>query len=152
MSELPAPPKILPPRWFLLALAGIVILGLTAPADPLPVALRFAGVPLIAIGIALAASGSRLFARAGTSIIPLTRSSTLVTTGVFAWSRNPMYLGMFIALSGAALASGTWMAWPVVIAFVVLIRQRFVLKEEALLRQTFGESYAEYCSRVRRWL
>lgn len=152
MSDLPAPPRILPPHWFLLALVGIVILGLIVPADPMPPALRLAGLPMIAIGVGLAASGSRLFARAGTNIVPLTRSSTLVTTGVFSRSRNPMYLGMFITLSGAALLAQTWTAWLVVTGFMVLIRQRFVLKEEALLRQTFGEAYLVYCKRVRRWL
>ena len=152
MDNLPLPPKMLPPHWFLLALLAIVMLGWLQPDGPAPARVRWSGLPLVLAGIAMAMAGSRLFARAGTNIVPLTRSTTLVTHGVFAWSRNPMYLGMFLALSGTALLVQAWAAWLVVIAFVALIRQRFVLREEALLRQTFGEAYADYCRTVRRWI
>jgi protein-S-isoprenylcysteine O-methyltransferase Ste14 len=152
MQPLPPPPKILPPHWFLLVLITMLVLGWFAPDDPVPVWMQLAAIPLILAGVGLAGAGSRLFARAGTNIVPLTRSTTLVTSGVFSWSRNPMYLGMMLTLSGVALLVKTWLAWLVLISFVVLIRQRFVLKEEALLLQTFGEPYAAYMGRVRRWL
>jgi len=146
------PPRILPPQWFLLSLAAVAALAWLLPATPHPGWLRWAGAVLALTGVAFAVAGSQLFARAGTSIIPLTRSSALVTHGVFNLSRNPMYLGMIAVLAGAALVLQCLWSWSVVAGFFLLIRQRFVLREEALLRQTFGAAYVEYCGRVRRWL
>jgi len=152
MQSLPPPPTILPPHWFFLALLTMLVMGWLAPENAAPPWLWLSGLPLIVMGVVLAAAGSRLFSKAGTNIIPLTRSTTLVTSGVFAWTRNPMYLGMLLALGGVALLTRTWMTWPVLIAFFVLIRQQFIVKEEALLVQTFGEAYNGYCAQVRRWL
>ncbi len=61
-----------------------------------------AGVALLVFGVALAGSGSGQFRRAETNIIPFAKASVLVTDAVFRWSRNPMYLGMLVALLGAA--------------------------------------------------
>lgn len=155
MTEQPTPPRILPPHWFLMALLAILAISVLEP-DPLnpqfPRVVRWLGLPLIAGGVWLAMAGSRLFARAGTNIVPLTRSTTLVTCGVFRISRNPMYLGMILTLAGTALLAQTLIGWLVVVSFSMLIRQRFVLREEALLRSTFGDAYAAYCSNVRRWI
>lgn len=151
-QPLPPPPAILPPHWFFLALLSMLVMGWLAPDDPAPTWLWLSGLPLIVLGARLAAAALRLFSKAGTNIIPLTRSTTLVTSSVFGWSRNPMYLGMLIALTGVALLTRTWLTWPVLIAFFALIRQRFIVKEEALLAQTFGEACSDYRVRVRRWL
>lgn len=107
---------------------------------------------MILIGVGVAMAGSRLFASAGTNIIPLTRSSTLVTCGVFRLSRNPMYVGMIAALGGAALLAQSLWAGLIVVLFVVIIRQRFVLREENLLTATFGAQYSAYQHEVRRWI
>jgi len=128
------------------------LLGWWLPAAPFEPWLRWLGLPLVVAGAGVAIAGSRLFARAGTSIIPLSQSSALVTDGVFRYSRNPMYVGMIATLGGAALLVHSLWGWLVVAAFAWLIRRSFVLREEALLRQTFGEAYAQYCGRVRRWL
>jgi protein-S-isoprenylcysteine O-methyltransferase Ste14 len=152
MTTLPTTPRILPPQYFLFSLIGIVLVGIFLPAHPLPVIVRWTGIPLILAGLGIAIAGSRLFARAGTNIIPLTRSSTLVTSGVFRCSRNPMYLGMTAVLGGTALVMQSLWAGPIVVAFFLLIRQQFVLKEEILLTATFGSSYTDWQKRVRRWI
>ncbi len=152
MTTLPMTPKILPPHYFLFALMGIGLTGIFLPGQTLPVTVRWSGVPLILAGIGLALAGSRLFAKVGTNIVPLTRSSMLVTSGVFSVSRNPMYLGMTVALSGAALLTQSLLAGLIVIAFFLLIRQQFVLKEEILLTATFGSKYTDWQQRVRRWI
>lgn len=146
------PPKLLPPHYFLLSL--VLMLGLSLPpqpamlADPWP----WLGVLPVVFGVWLAAQGSRLFSRAGTNIVPFTESTTLVTEGVFRWSRNPMYSGMVLALAGTAVLLNSWLPWLVVIGFVLIIRNHFIRHEEQLMEQTFGEAYLSYRTSVRRWL
>jgi protein-S-isoprenylcysteine O-methyltransferase Ste14 len=127
-------------------------LGLVDSNSVLPGFWYLAGLAPLAIGVALAASGSRLFAKAGTNIIPFSESTALVTDGVFGFSRNPMYTGMFLALAGTAvLLNGFW-PWLVIIPFAAIIRLYFVHHEEQLLEQAFGEDYLSYQGRVRRWI
>ena len=146
------PPKILPPHYFVLSLALIMTIGLLEGSNLLPSPWQYLGVLPIVIGVLIAAQGSRLFAKAGTNIIPFTESSALVTTGVFAYSRNPMYTGMLLALAGTALIMNGLLAWVVVIAFTVIIRVQFIRGEEALMEKTFGDEYVHYRSSVRRWI
>ena len=107
-------------------------------------------LPMVA-GIAIAVQGSRQFAAAETNIIPLTESTTLVTDGVFAFSRNPMYLGMTLLLTGLAFIADNALAWLVVVAFWLIIQFAFIRREESLMADTFGDAYIEYKGRVRRW-
>lgn len=145
------PPRILPPHYFLLALALILGIGYLEGGDVLPAPWPWLGSIPITAGVLLAIQGSRLFARAGTNIIPFTKSTALVTSGVFAVSRNPMYTGMVLALAGTALLMNGWFPWIVVIAFTTIIRGYFIRHEEALMEQTFGREYLDYKARVRRW-
>ena len=146
------PPKVLPPHYFLLSLALIIGIGLLDTSVMLPEPWRFAGLVPIAAGIWLAVQGSRLFARAGTNIVPFTESTTLVTDGVFSFSRNPMYTGMILALAGTTLLLNGWLAWLVVVLFFAIIRVFFIRNEEQLMEQTFGEQYLAYQASVRRWI
>ena len=75
----------------------------------------------------------------------------LLTTGPYALSRNPMYLGHLIFLLGLALCTGSRLAWCILFANVPWFQRR-VLMDEARLRQKFGDEYAAYCRSVRRWL
>ena len=94
------------------------------------------------------------FWRAHTTINPLRPESatTLVTSGVYAWTRNPMYLGLSVLLLGWAVNLGT--LTPIVLAplFIPLIWHVQVRPEEHALRARFGQDYARYCQRVNRWL
>ena len=90
--------------------------------------------------------------RRGTTVFPFRQSTALVTTGFYRYSRNPIYLSMVVLLYGAAIALGSLSPWIVPTAFATLISQRFIRVEEAMLSETFGEQYREYCQRVRRWL
>ncbi len=98
------------------------------------------------------AFAARQFARVGTNIIPLTPSSALVTDGVFAYTRNPMYLGMFMTLAGVAIVLDRAWPWLVPVVFFFVIRLRFVRHEEHLMETTFGEAYRAYRARVRRFV
>lgn len=147
----------LPPVWL-----AVFALAAWLQADRLPVGPRTGSMPALAadfaggllvgagcLAIGLAALEMR---RARTTVIPHLAPDALVTSGVFARSRNPIYLGDAAILTGLALR---WEAWPslaLVPLFVWLITDRFVLAEEARLRAAFGPGYEAYASRVRRWL
>lgn len=151
-----AVPRLLPPHWFLLALIAMALLALV-PAPPLltgatRLVTALLGVALLTAGITAATAAARRFARAGTSIVPFTDASVLVSHGPFAISRNPMYTGMVVGLAGIALALNSPWPWLVVPALFALLRQRFVVPEERLMEATFGAAWLDYRSRVRRWL
>ena len=112
----------------------------------------FLGGAIIIAGGTVIASSARSFWKAGTPIRPFEESSTLVITGLFRYSRNPMYVGMGGILFGLALVLGTATPFTVPPVFVVVITRRFVLHEEEALESHFGGRYTEYKSRVRRWL
>ena len=146
------PPKILPPHYFLLSL--VLMLGLTFVLEQHLIGSRWAyigAIPML-VGAALAASAARQFSSAGTNIIPLTKSTALVTDGVFAYTRNPMYTGMILVLAGFALVLDNPWCWVVVGVFFLIVRQLFILREEPLMHETFGDDYSSYQSRVRRWI
>ena len=92
-----------------------------------------------------------MFKRAGTGIEPFDDATTLVRAGFYRYSRNPMYLGMFLMLSGVAFLMGSVGASLPVLAFAIIIRNNFVLGEERFLEASFGQQYIDYKSEVRRW-
>ena len=144
---------IIPPLWLLLALLAQLGLHLSFPVLQLwlrPQAL-VGLLPLIA-GFALAGWGAWTFKRAGTPVRPFAEISALVTAGPFRFSRNPMYLGMLLVLTGVAMLLGSATPLLVIPFFFGLIRDLFVIPEEALMHEVFGDEYVTYCARVRRWL
>lgn len=153
MSTAAAQRKILPPAWFLLSLIAAASMHRYVPVATLFTApLRYFGVALIVCGLALAVVAARLFTRHDTAIKPFEPSTALVTTGVYRFTRNPMYLSMLMILAGAAWYLGTAGAFAPLPVLALILDQRFVRHEEAMLEQTFGASYADYRRRVRRWL
>lgn len=93
-----------------------------------------------------------MFKLAGTTIKPFQESKTLVTTGIFRFSRNPMYLGFALILVGAAILLGSLTPFFVIPVFVILTEKQFIISEEIMLERTFGTAFLDYKRRVRRWL
>lgn len=145
-------PKVLPPHYFLLSIVLMIAVATLVGRGWLNSAWTYLGVLPMLLGLVLAVHASRQFSRAGTNIIPLSKSTALVTDGAFRWTRNPMYTGMILFLCGLAMLLDSAWNWLLVLAFVAIIRQRFVVKEEALMAETFGDDYLAYCGTVRRWL
>ena len=107
---------------------------------------------LILIGLALAAAGIRNFSRAGTPVPTNQPTRALVTTGIHGWTRNPIYLGMFLVYGGIGIAARS--PWILILALplAITIRYGVVAREEAYLERRFGDAYRDYKARVRRWL
>ncbi|MDH4117238.1 MAG: hypothetical protein OEW30_07555 [Acidimicrobiia bacterium] len=91
------------------------------------------------------------FERASTTIGTFDEPDSLVTTGPFARTRNPMYLGMALGLSGVALNVGTVPAWAGPAAFAALANCWYIPHEELALRRAFGCGYDRYRCLVPRW-
>lgn len=145
--------KPLPPTLAWLLLVASVPLGLLAPIlGPVHWPWRAAGLLPIVVGLGLAGAGHRLFARSGANIDTFGDPTSLVESGPFAYTRNPMYLGLAIFLAGAAIVIGSLTAWVAPTVFVVVCDRWYVPLEERRMADVFGTDYAGYQSRVPRWL
>ena len=143
----------MPPVYFLLTVLLIAALHWFLPiAKMIDAPLSYIGLLIIAIGFIVVVVPAWAFDTHATTIRPFEESDALVTDGFFRITRNPMYLGMVIILVGVAVLLGTLATFIPIPFFVVLIRQRFILEEEAILAEKFGEKYLEYKSSVRRWM
>lgn len=113
-----------------------------------------AGVLLIAAGVLVAVLGVVEFRRAGTTVNPMSpeRASNVVTSGVYRWTRNPMYLGMASVLAGLTLAVGSTTGVLVTAGFCAYLSRFQIVPEERRLLEAFGEPYARYLREVRRWI
>ncbi|MFK5977686.1 MAG: isoprenylcysteine carboxylmethyltransferase family protein [Rhizobiaceae bacterium] len=146
------PLNMLPPHYFATSLISMLTLGYFFEEPLLPDTWHLVGIAPIVLGVVFASVAARQFTKARTNIVPLTISTTLVTNGIFAVTRNPMYVGMVVILIGTALLLNDLWPWFVIPLFWLVIRIGFVRHEETLMEQTFGEQYVKYKARVRRWL
>ncbi len=145
-----------PPLLFLAAL----LLGFALDRLlPLPIAVSGDGLIhwliaglLMLIGLASAAAGIRNFSRAGTPVPTSEPTRTLVTTGIHGWTRNPIYLGLFLVYGGIGLAAQSPWMLILMLPLAMTIRYGVVAREEAYLERRFGDPYRAYKAHVRRWL
>ncbi|MCA6063358.1 methyltransferase family protein [Thalassolituus marinus] len=109
---------------------------------------------LVTCAVVCDMGGLTAFLRRRTTINPLNirKASTLVTSGVYQVTRNPMYLGLALLLCAWWLWLQSISAAAGVIAFVVYITRFQIVPEERVLLELFGEEYSDYCRQVRRWL
>lgn len=142
-----------PPVLFLVCLmAGVLLEWALPPARLESLWLWGFGLFLIAGGAALVVTAARHFHRAGTNVPTWRPTTTLVSTGPYRYTRNPIYIGLAaIYLGIAALAGSLWIALMVMPSLLVL-QFGVVLREEAYLERRFGEAYRDYRTRVRRWI
>ncbi len=94
------------------------------------------------------------FKRASTTINPMSpeTASTLVETGLFSQSRNPMYVGMAMILTGFCVYFGSLFGMIAIPAFVQYMNRFQIIPEEDALKSIFGQRYSNYCNTVRRWV
>lgn len=137
----------------LLHLLTVILLMWLVPLPlVVPEVLEWTGYALMVVGIVSARSAALQFRRARTTSHPYKSVTTIVTSGPYRFSRNPIYLGFVCLLIGFSLAFRTY--WGLILSplFIVLMDTLVVRHEEAYLQAKFGDVYTSYKSRVRRWL
>ncbi|MBX3489768.1 MAG: isoprenylcysteine carboxylmethyltransferase family protein [Parvibaculum sp.] len=146
--------KLLPPRLFLLCLISMIAIHLTFSPPPIwgSAVQTIAGIAIALGFLAITVLGARQFDRARTNINTFYKPDTLVTTGLFRFTRNPMYVGFSGALFGAAIALNCLTGLLIAIAFVVVADRWYIRYEERMMADTFGPAYADYRAKTRRWL
>lgn len=138
----------------LIALAMWWVSSLPSPVDRPPIARLAIAIALAAFGLGFNLSGVFAFHRAKTTVNPMKPLSTssLVVAGVYKITRNPMYVGLLFLL--LAWAAFLWSAWSLLglFLFVAYVTRFQIVPEERVLAALFGNEYAAYKTRVRRWL
>jgi protein-S-isoprenylcysteine O-methyltransferase Ste14 len=147
----------LPVPWvFILAyLIGFVVqlyLPIPIRSPEIVRAVLIAGLILVVIGVAVAFSALGIFRKRSTTTIPFETPTSLVTSGPYRFTRNPMYVGLTLVYLGVAGTRAE--IWPVIVLPVMLAYINFIVipVEERHLQDAFGDAYANYGARVRRWL
>ncbi len=146
--------KIPPPAVALLAACLMWLLSTVLPFGFEIPARSPAAVLIAMLGVSISIAGVIAFARAKTTVNPMRveAASSLVSSGIFARTRNPMYLGLLVML----LAWSVWLAnvaaLPVLPLFVAYINRFQIAPEERALKEIFGEAYSAYMTSTRRWL
>jgi protein-S-isoprenylcysteine O-methyltransferase Ste14 len=111
-----------------------------------------AGLVLFALGFTLFSWALITFRAAGTSVETRKPSTTVVETGPYRFTRNPIYLGMTLAIFGVGIAAGSLWVIAMTLPFLVVIDYGVIVREERYLEAKFGATYRGYRERVRRWL
>lgn len=141
----------------LLAFMGVImwLIAVHAPDLALVIPARNILVAVISLmGMALILAGAVAFSMAGTTVNPMqpTKTSSVVTRGVYTISRNPMYVGFLLILLSWALLLSNMLSFAILPAFIWYMNRFQIIPEEQALRAKFGGEYAVYTKRVRRWL
>ncbi len=145
--------RVPPPLFFL----GFLLVGLWYDSPWFDG--RMAGIGVTAAGGVLAALGFALILisvprlkNAGSNVEPWKPTTTIITTGVYGYSRNPIYLGMALAHGGLAICGGSMAALASLMLSVLVIQAYVIAREERYLEAKFGKVYSDYKERVRRWI
>lgn len=145
--------KFPPPLIFLILMIAAYGVHYIWPISlPSSLILKFIGVKLIILGFCIIIIAATSFKRVETSIEPWKPTTAIISTGIFAYSRNPIYVAFCLITIGIGVVlNNVWMvlctAPSALLVYYVAIK-----KEEAYLEQKFGEEYVQYKNKVRRWL
>lgn len=149
--ELKIPPAVV----FLISVAAMWLLSSVAPALDFELPFAAGIATLIALpGLLVAVAGVRAFRRQATTVNPMKpgEATSMVTEGVYRYTRNPMYLGLACATLAWSLYLQNIAALLFVIAFVAYMTHFQIKPEERALQALFGDEYTKFSSSVRRWL
>jgi protein-S-isoprenylcysteine O-methyltransferase Ste14 len=142
-----------PLAWGLAVMAGLALDWLV-PLPFLPAGLPagWLGTMVVVLALALFAWAIVTVTGAGSNVPTNRPTISIVESGPYRFTRNPIYLGMFLGLIGLAIAFDTLWLLMMLVPFALVIRYGVVAREEAYLERKFGDVYRGYRSRVRRWL
>jgi protein-S-isoprenylcysteine O-methyltransferase Ste14 len=137
----------------LILLVVAIALHLTLPlATVLPLPYNLLGIVPLVLGIWIMVWADGLFKKLNTEVKSFGMPVVLVTDGPFRISRHPMYLGFVGLLLGAAMLLGSLTAFVAPVAMYFILSILFIPFEEQMCQEVFGEAYADYRKRVRKWL
>jgi protein-S-isoprenylcysteine O-methyltransferase Ste14 len=144
--------SIFPTHYLLIAILLMIALHFLYPmARIIPVPWIVFGLIPLAIGIAINLIADKAFHQANTTVKPFEESASLITEGVFRYTRNPMYLGFVLILIGIALMFGSLSPWIIIPIYAIMMDFIFIRVEEDMLDAKFGPAWFDYKARVRRW-
>jgi protein-S-isoprenylcysteine O-methyltransferase Ste14 len=139
--------------WAVAVVAGLALNWLLPlPFVPATAQVRSLGAIVFALALALFAWAIATMTRAGSNVPTNRPTMTIVDSGPYRFTRNPIYLAMVLGLIGLAIAFDTLWLLLALVPFVLVIRYGVVAREEAYLERKFGDAYRGYRARVRRWL
>jgi protein-S-isoprenylcysteine O-methyltransferase Ste14 len=142
-----------PIAWALAVLTGLALNRLMPlPFMPGTLVAGWLGAMVFVVALALAAWAIVTMTRAGSNVPTNRPTTTIVETGPYRFTRNPIYLGMFLGHAGLAIALDSFWLLATLVAFALVIRYGVVAREEAYLERRFGDVYRRYRARVRRWV
>jgi protein-S-isoprenylcysteine O-methyltransferase Ste14 len=142
-----------PIAWALAVLAGLTLQWVVSlPFMPASVPAGLVGGMVFVLALALFAWAIATITRAGSNVPTNLPTTTIVETGPYRFTRNPIYLGMFLGLVGLAIAFDSLWLLVMLGPFTLAIRYGVVAREEVYLERRFGDAYRQYRARVRRWL
>lgn len=142
----------LPPLWLLLFLALNWVISTVIPGNPSAPVLDVLGWGLIGLGLVVIAWSGIWFWRKKTPIEPHHTPKALIVEGPYRLSRNPIYLGMAVILAGSIIGRGQPLCLILLPFFIGTLTRRFILPEEAMMREAFGEAAEAYLNKTRRWI
>jgi len=114
--------------------------------------IRLTGIILMIIGAWVSTKAAKMFRKAGSDFKLQGQTPSLQTTGIFRFSRNPMYLGMVIWLIGLAVLLGSFTPFLFPVLIFIVLHFGFIPVEEKRLEKIFGTQYQNYRKKARRWL
>src|SRR5262249_34480411 len=142
-----------PLAWGLAVIAGLALNWLVPlPFRPDNVPAGSLRAMAFVLGLALFAWAIVTISRAGSNVPTNRPTTTIVESGPYRLTRNPIYVAMFLALIGLAVVFDSLWLFITLVPFALVIRYGVVAREEAYLERKFGDVYRAYRSRVRRWV
>ncbi|MEJ2194881.1 MAG: isoprenylcysteine carboxylmethyltransferase family protein [Ignavibacteriaceae bacterium] len=144
--------NINPPFLFKLFILLMVISIFLPLEKSIPLPYNLLGVILLFTGAYIAVKAKRRFQRTWTPMPPSAKPIKLHTCGLFSYTRNPMYLGIVIGLSGIAIMTGIIYNLIFPVLYLVIMDRVFIKIEEHNLEKEFEEEYILYKNKVRRWI
>lgn len=112
----------------------------------------FLGIVVVGLGVAMMISSNKQFQRTKNDPEPWTATNSIITSGIYARTRNPIYLAAALMMIGIGVMLGDLWILIFTVPVLVIIHIVAVLPEEKYLEEKFGEAYAKYKSSVRRWV
>jgi protein-S-isoprenylcysteine O-methyltransferase Ste14 len=142
-----------PLAWGLAVIVGLALNWLVPlPFLPVDLPAGWLGATVFVLALALVVWAIVTMTRAGSNVPTNRPTTTIVENGPYRFTRNPIYLGMFLGLIGLGIAFNDLWLLMMLVPFALVIRYGVVAREEAYLDRKFGDVYIGYRSRVRRWL